>query len=132
MEGIEVAWNQVKLADLLRNAVDLERLYSEVHLLKTLKHKNIIKFYNSWVDSKNENINIITEIFTSGTLRQYGYSFFFLLFFFLLFFAQFFNPTTHIFQILDYGLLFLYAREGTAKNIRGLISEHLRIGLGRY
>ncbi|KAK6787757.1 hypothetical protein RDI58_016282 [Solanum bulbocastanum] len=71
LEGIEVAWNQVKLVDLLRNAVDLERLYSEVHLLKTLKHKNIIKFYNSWVDSKNENINIITEIFTSGTLRQY-------------------------------------------------------------
>ncbi|CAN4100533.1 unnamed protein product [Withania somnifera] len=53
------------------NAVDLERLYSEVHLVKTLKNKNIIKFYNSWVDSEKENINIITEIFTSGTLRQY-------------------------------------------------------------
>ncbi|KAL2639299.1 hypothetical protein AAZV13_06G162000 [Glycine max] len=71
LEGIEVAWNQVKVADLLRNSDDLERLYSEVHLLKTLKHKNIIKFYNSWVDTKNENINFITEIFTSGTLRQY-------------------------------------------------------------
>ncbi|KDP31021.1 hypothetical protein JCGZ_11397 [Jatropha curcas] len=71
LEGIEVAWNQVKVSDLVRNAVDLERLYSEVHLLKTLKHKNIIKFYNSWVDTKNENINFITEIFTSGTLRQY-------------------------------------------------------------
>ncbi|XP_028765134.1 probable serine/threonine-protein kinase WNK3 isoform X1 [Neltuma alba] len=71
LEGIEVAWNQVKVADLLRNNEDLERLYSEVHLLKTLKHKNIIKFYNSWVDTKNENINFITEIFTSGTLRQY-------------------------------------------------------------
>nr|GMD36232.1 probable serine/threonine-protein kinase WNK3 isoform X3 [Ipomoea batatas] len=70
-EGIEVAWNQVKVTDLLKNSVDLERLYSEVHLLKTLKHKNIIKFYNSWVDTKNENINFITEIFTSGTLRQY-------------------------------------------------------------
>lgn len=31
---------------------------------------------------------------------------------------------------MDYS--FLYAREGTVKNIRGLISEHLRIGLGRY
>ncbi|XP_020419508.1 probable serine/threonine-protein kinase WNK3 isoform X3 [Prunus persica] len=71
LEGIEVAWNQVKVADLLRNSEDLERLYSEVHLLKTLKHKNIIKFYNSWVDAKHENINFITEIFTSGTLRQY-------------------------------------------------------------
>ncbi|KAB2014993.1 hypothetical protein ES319_D09G266600v1 [Gossypium barbadense] len=71
LEGIEVAWNQVKITDLLRNSEDLERLYSEVHLLKTLKHKNIIKFYNSWVDTKNEHINFITEIFTSGTLRQY-------------------------------------------------------------
>ncbi|XVE56707.1 hypothetical protein DITRI_Ditri04bG0032400 [Diplodiscus trichospermus] len=71
LEGIEVAWNQVKVTDLLRNSEDLERLYSEVHLLKTLKHKNIIKFYHSWVDAKNEHINFITEIFTSGTLRQY-------------------------------------------------------------
>ncbi|KAJ6410280.1 hypothetical protein OIU84_007097 [Salix udensis] len=71
LEGIEVAWNQVKVANLLRNSVDLELLYPEVHLLKTLKHKNIIKFYNSWVDTKNENINFITEIFTSGTLRKY-------------------------------------------------------------
>lgn len=71
LEGIEVAWNQVKVADLLRNSEDLERLYSEVHLLKTLKHKNIIKFYNSWVDTKKEHINFITEVFTSGTLRQY-------------------------------------------------------------
>ncbi|KAF5730894.1 serine/threonine-protein kinase WNK3 isoform X2 [Tripterygium wilfordii] len=71
LEGIEVAWNQVKVTDLLRNSEDLERLYSEVHLLKTLKHKNIIKFYSSWVDTKHENINFITEIFTSGTLRQY-------------------------------------------------------------
>lgn len=71
LEGIEVAWNQVKVADLLRNSVDLERLFSEVHLLKTLKHKNIIKFYHSWVDTKNEHINFITEIFVSGTLRQY-------------------------------------------------------------
>lgn len=70
LEGIEVAWNQIKVADLLRNSEDLERLYSEVHLLKTLKHKNIIKFYNSWVDTENEHINFITEIFTSGTLRQ--------------------------------------------------------------
>lgn len=70
LEGIEVAWNQIKVVDLLRNSEDLERLYSEVHLLKTLKHKNIIKFYNSWVDTENEHINFITEIFTSGTLRQ--------------------------------------------------------------
>lgn len=59
------------MGDLLRNNDDLERLRSEVRLLKTLKHKNIIKFYNSWLDKKNNNINFITEVFTSGTLRQF-------------------------------------------------------------
>ncbi|CAL1356399.1 unnamed protein product [Linum trigynum] len=70
-EGIEVAWNQVKLYDFLQSPEDLERLYCEIHLLKTLKHKNIMKFYTSWVDIANRNINFVTEMFTSGTLRQY-------------------------------------------------------------
>ncbi|CAL0320437.1 unnamed protein product [Lupinus luteus] len=70
-EGIEVAWNQVKLYDLLQNPEELERLYSEIHLLKTLKHKNIMKFYTSWVDTASRHINFVTELFTSGTIRQY-------------------------------------------------------------
>ncbi|KAH7665684.1 Non-specific serine/threonine protein kinase protein [Dioscorea alata] len=70
-EGIEVAWNQVKLYDFLQSPDDLERLYCEIHLLKTLKHKNIMKFYVSWVDISNRNINFVTEMFTSGTLKQY-------------------------------------------------------------
>ncbi|KAL0925922.1 hypothetical protein M5K25_004298 [Dendrobium thyrsiflorum] len=70
-EGIEVAWNQVKLNRFLRNSENLERLYCEIHLLKTLKHKNIMKFYTSWVDSSKRKINFVTEMFTSGTLRQY-------------------------------------------------------------
>ncbi|PKA62065.1 putative serine/threonine-protein kinase WNK2 [Apostasia shenzhenica] len=71
LEGIEVAWNQVKLPDLLQDGDDLERRHSEVHLLKTLKHKNILKLYSSWVDNEHDNLNFITEVFTSGTLRQY-------------------------------------------------------------
>ncbi|KAK1394498.1 Serine/threonine-protein kinase WNK1-like [Heracleum sosnowskyi] len=70
-EGIEVAWNQVKHFDFLQSPEDLERLYCKIHLLKTLKHSNIMKFYTSWVDPSNRNINFVTEIFTSGTLRQY-------------------------------------------------------------
>ncbi|XWS48758.1 hypothetical protein CRYUN_Cryun13aG0103500 [Craigia yunnanensis] len=70
-DGIEVAWNQVNIEDVLQTPEQLERLYSEVHLLKSLKHENIIKFYNSWVDDKNKTINMITELFTSGSLRQY-------------------------------------------------------------
>ncbi|KAM0992256.1 hypothetical protein ACFX2I_010440 [Malus domestica] len=70
-EGMEVAWNQVKLYDFLQSPEDLERLYCEIHLLKTLKHGNIMKFYTSWVDPANRNINFVTEMFTSGTLKQY-------------------------------------------------------------
>ncbi|KAM1035144.1 hypothetical protein ACFX2I_038362 [Malus domestica] len=70
-EGIEVAWCQVNIKEVLQSPEQLERLYSEVHLLKSLKHQNIVKFHNSWVDDKNKTINIITELFTSGSLRQY-------------------------------------------------------------
>ncbi|KAF7816221.1 putative serine/threonine-protein kinase WNK4 [Senna tora] len=69
--GIEVAWNQVKLNEALRTAEDLQRLYSEVHLLSTLKHQSIIRFYTSWIDVDNKTFNFITEMFTSGTLREY-------------------------------------------------------------
>ncbi|CAF1892206.1 unnamed protein product [Brassica napus] len=69
--GIEVAWSQVKLKEVLRSSVDLQRLYSEVHLLSTLNHKSIIRFYTSWIDVDSHNLNFITELFTSGTLRQY-------------------------------------------------------------
>ncbi|XP_043722873.1 probable serine/threonine-protein kinase WNK7 isoform X2 [Telopea speciosissima] len=30
-----------------------------------------MKFYNSWIDDQNRTVNIITELFTSGNLRQY-------------------------------------------------------------
>uniref|UniRef100_A0A803LCZ1 non-specific serine/threonine protein kinase n=1 Tax=Chenopodium quinoa TaxID=63459 RepID=A0A803LCZ1_CHEQI len=69
--GIEVAWNQAKIKDVLRSPEQLERLYSEVHLLSTLNHDIIIRFYTSWIDTKNRTFNFITELFTSGTLRQY-------------------------------------------------------------
>lgn len=71
IDGMEVAWNQVKVNDVLQTPDDLDRLYCEVHLLRTLKHKNIIKFYTSWIDAEKQNINFITEMFTSGTLKEY-------------------------------------------------------------
>ncbi|XVF22338.1 hypothetical protein REPUB_Repub12eG0163800 [Reevesia pubescens] len=71
VDGIEVAWNQVKIDDVLRSPEDLEKLYSEVHLLRSLKNENIIKLYNSWVDGKKKTVNMITELFTSGSLRMY-------------------------------------------------------------
>ncbi|KAJ0727746.1 putative protein kinase WNK-NRBP family [Helianthus annuus] len=71
VEGIEVAWSQVMLDDTMQKPEYLERIYTEVQLLKTLKHDNIIKSYVSWVDDEKKRVNMITELFISGDLRQY-------------------------------------------------------------
>ncbi|TKY65695.1 serine/threonine-protein kinase WNK5 [Spatholobus suberectus] len=69
--GIEVAWNQVKLGDVFHSPEQVQRLYSEVHLLKHLDHESMMIFYGSWIDVNNRTFNFITELFTSGTLREY-------------------------------------------------------------
>ncbi|KAL2336232.1 hypothetical protein Fmac_010678 [Flemingia macrophylla] len=71
VDGKEVAWNQVKIDGLLHSVDDIAKLYFEVNLLKSLNHENIIKFYDSWIDDKQNTVNMITELFTSGNLRQY-------------------------------------------------------------
>ncbi|XP_012572240.1 probable serine/threonine-protein kinase WNK7 isoform X2 [Cicer arietinum] len=71
VHGIEVAWGQVQIDEVLQSPGDLDRLYSEVLLLKSLRHNNIVKFYNSWIDDKRKTVNMITELFTSGSLKQY-------------------------------------------------------------
>ncbi|KAM3396342.1 putative serine/threonine-protein kinase WNK11 [Capsicum galapagoense] len=70
-EGIEVAWNQVKLRNFIDDQQVIDRLYSEVRLLKTLKYKNIIALYSVWRDEKRNTLNFITEVCTSGNLREY-------------------------------------------------------------
>lgn len=69
-EGLEVAWNQVKVNDLVQSNSERERLFAEIRVLKQLKHKNIMSFYDSWLDQKAATVNFVTELFTSGTLRQ--------------------------------------------------------------
>ncbi|KAK4418853.1 putative serine/threonine-protein kinase WNK5 [Sesamum alatum] len=69
--GMEVAWNQVKLNDVFSSPQELQRLYSEVHLLKSLNHDSIMRSRASWIDVERRTFNFITEMFTSGTLREY-------------------------------------------------------------
>eukprot|EP00249_Psilotum_nudum_P005095 c18570_g2_i1 orf=1-579(-) len=71
VHGIEVAWNQVWLKDVIATGIDLKRIQSEVRLLKRLKHRNIIKLFSSWYDQKKGIMNFITELFCSGTLREF-------------------------------------------------------------
>lgn len=70
-EGIEVAWNQVRLTPFSDDPVLINRLHSEVQLLRTLKNKYIIVCYSVWLDDENNTLNFITEVCTSGNLRKY-------------------------------------------------------------
>lgn len=70
-EGIEVAWNQVRLRNFSEDPIVIDRLYSEVQLLSTLKNKNIVVLYNVWKDDQRDILNFITEVCTSGNLRDY-------------------------------------------------------------
>ena len=70
VEAMEVAWNQVRVRELVSSKEDKERLFAEIRVLKQLKHKNIMTFFDSWLDQKTHTVNFITELFTSGTLRQ--------------------------------------------------------------
>ncbi|RZC67975.1 hypothetical protein C5167_011666 [Papaver somniferum] len=73
VDGIEVAWCQVNIDAVVRGCTpDLESaLYDEVNMLKVVHHKHIIKMYKSWVDDGKKTLNIITELFNSGSVRQY-------------------------------------------------------------
>jgi WNK lysine deficient protein kinase len=70
-EGIEVAWNQVKLRNFSNDPAMIDRLYSEVRLLRSMTNKNIIALYNFWRDEDHNTLNFITEVCTSGNLREY-------------------------------------------------------------
>ncbi|OEU13429.1 MAP kinase-like protein, partial [Fragilariopsis cylindrus CCMP1102] len=68
-EGIEVAWNVVHLAGVVKN--ERNRIVSEVRLLERLHHQNIISFHGSWINREQQQVNFVTEILSSGTLKSF-------------------------------------------------------------
>lgn len=63
-EGIEVAWN---ILETTKN--EYSELVQETEILKKVRHPNVIHFYDSWYS--NGEFVFITELMTSGTLREY-------------------------------------------------------------
>lgn len=69
IEGIEVAWNVVKLYGVPK--AERVRIVNEVRLLERLHHPNIISFHGSWVNRETERVIFVTEILSSGTLKSF-------------------------------------------------------------
>lgn len=68
-EGIEVAWNVVHLAGVPKS--ERNRIVNEVRLLERLHHQNIISFHGSWINREQQQVNFVTEILSSGTLKSF-------------------------------------------------------------
>jgi WNK lysine deficient protein kinase len=71
-EGMEVAWNQLKVDHLSEQSA--AKIISEIQILTQLDNENIIKFYHSWVrrnSAGSYDVFFITELMTSGTLKNY-------------------------------------------------------------
>ncbi|EPZ34040.1 Protein kinase, catalytic domain-containing protein [Rozella allomycis CSF55] len=63
-EGMEVAWNACQTTK-----AEFVEFSQEIDILKKVRHPNIISFHDSWF---NENeLVFVTEMMTSGTLREY-------------------------------------------------------------
>jgi WNK lysine deficient protein kinase len=49
---------------------EIKRVTDEIELLKKLSHPHIISLKHSWEDKKKNQIVLITDIVTGGTINQ--------------------------------------------------------------
>lgn len=64
-----MAWNSVSLKNLPQS--DRNHVSEEVKLGKNLSHPNIVHFISAWTNGAKDELVLITEIVTGGSLRQY-------------------------------------------------------------
>ncbi|KNC86981.1 hypothetical protein SARC_00874 [Sphaeroforma arctica JP610] len=78
-EAREVAWNELKTIAVSKR--DRIKFQEEVNLLREFRHPNLLIFYDWWVADSESKVKcngkkvskfvFITELMTSGTLKQY-------------------------------------------------------------
>ena len=50
---------------------DRARIKSEINIIKKLDNKNILTFVSAWIDKDSQQIHLITEMITGGSIRQF-------------------------------------------------------------
>lgn len=67
-EGVEVAWNKLPTKGMQEK--DRMRVSEEIKILQTMEHRSILRCNYAWVDPTTNDVNFITEMMTSGSLRE--------------------------------------------------------------
>jgi WNK lysine deficient protein kinase len=69
--GLDVAWSKISAEPHHLTEEQIQDIVQEMEQGLELDHPNIIKCFKCWEDQQHQCINLITELFTSGNLRQY-------------------------------------------------------------
>eukprot|EP00761_Pharyngomonas_kirbyi_P013150 gb/GECH01013177.1/.p1 GENE.gb/GECH01013177.1/~~gb/GECH01013177.1/.p1 ORF type:complete len:851 (+),score=233.65 gb/GECH01013177.1/:1-2553(+) len=69
-EGLEVAWNQIR-SENFKDPEQRAKVHSEISILEQLHHQNIINIFDAFETKDKSYIVFVTEIMTSGTLREF-------------------------------------------------------------
>lgn len=68
--GVDVAWSKVGTCGGVPCSM-VDQLYDEMRKGLTLDHPNIIRTLKCWASKDKDCINLVTELFVSGTLREF-------------------------------------------------------------
>ncbi|KDD73819.1 hypothetical protein H632_c1815p0, partial [Helicosporidium sp. ATCC 50920] len=69
--GLDIAWSKISGAAHGLSADQMMRTVHEIACGVGLDHPNVIRTYQCWLDEDTCTINMVTEYFTSGNLREY-------------------------------------------------------------
>ena len=69
--GIDVAWSRIAADSNHLSEEELQEVVRDISQGLDLDHPNVIKCFKVWEDNDKHCVNLITELFTSGNLRQY-------------------------------------------------------------
>ena len=71
IKGVEVAWNEIDISTIDPKTVEM--IYQEIEVLNKCANQcvYIMKLYDSWINKDHKKIVFITEIATSGSLRDF-------------------------------------------------------------
>ncbi|KAL4431210.1 hypothetical protein ABPG75_006466 [Micractinium tetrahymenae] len=70
-QGIDVAWSKIEADPNGLSHDQMKRIVDEISYGLGLDHPHVIKCFQCWEDQEQGCINMITEFFTSGALREY-------------------------------------------------------------
>lgn len=70
-QGIDIAWSKIQREANQLDEEQIHQIAAEMGIGVDLDHPNVIRCFKCWADKEQNCVNLITEYFTSGNLREF-------------------------------------------------------------